>query len=160
MFFWPSVFVGRPGVPRPNNHTFHRNSCFFGLAVFGGQAKTPFVSGICVFLPWYPRPPNTTWPTKTFRDPFESRTAGGFLCWRGQSLKAVLVCSISRFSRSRQCPTRAYTLDRARGLVEPSCSLTVCGPCHSSSRPAHDPLESRLFCHTSCERFCIEVWPG
>ncbi len=44
MVFGPSfcffVWGGRPGVPRPNNHTFSRHECFFGLGTPGLQKTT------------------------------------------------------------------------------------------------------------------------
>ncbi len=39
MVFW------RPGVPRPNNHTFSgTTTCFFGLTAFGGKATNHYFS--------------------------------------------------------------------------------------------------------------------
>ncbi len=65
------MFLGRPGVPRPKNHTFPRNEWFFGPVAFGGRAQKTAVSGKCVVVwPWYPRPPKKHLAKKPLRDPF------------------------------------------------------------------------------------------
>ncbi len=51
--FWPSVFVGGRGAPGHNIAHFIGKEWFCGLGTPGLQ--------------------KTTWPTKTFRDPFEHR---------------------------------------------------------------------------------------
>ncbi len=43
-WFFGQVVFGRPGAPRPKNHTVSRSECLVGLAAFGGKAKKQLVS--------------------------------------------------------------------------------------------------------------------
>ncbi len=77
--FLGQVFLGRPGVPRPKNHTCSRRVVVWPCRLRCQGQTNIIVLKMCVCLPWNPRPPKTHMAKPTLRDPFESVVFGGFL---------------------------------------------------------------------------------